>query len=457
MFLLLIFIVFINTALYSMKPPLIGKLTHEDPTHLIASHYHTPSINLKDIFPVIPLLIAHANSNPQALQTLIYYATYNKFLDDADAYQTPSDPFKNMRWDQIDFSFFEQRSPVSPSDYLFWGIYYLIKKITDIESINEQLGIAYLEKAKSDHRALYLLGKLYEYKNDEFKAQSCYNKAQMMGSIPATFSLGLCYLYGFGQIKNIKQALELMKQAAKSDFATAAFYLGLLYETENNFVKQNYNHATFYYEKATQLGCLYAQNSLGVLYLQGNGVPFDIKKGIKLIHNAACIGFAPAQCLMGRYYCTNRYLPQNKEKAKKFFQEAVAQQHMPAYREYGTHLLKGTYLDQDISLGLFYLEIAAGQKDSDAQYELAIHHLNQPGAFNQKVGYKLLKQAHRNHHQTASYLIARLYIEHKPAKQTIGIALMNKLAAQGFPHAQHYVLYGPQARPVSPPEQSASG
>lgn len=129
-------------------------------------------------------------------------------------------------------------------------------------------------------------------KNYEMAAKY-YNKAIDMRNPEAMYNLALLTAKGLGVRKDFSRALELLREAAKYDafdkfnrpvvgVMEAEHSIGLGYE-EGTFTEKNLQMAKHWYEKAILHGNGLSANNLGLMYLNGDGVPKDFKRAEELL------------------------------------------------------------------------------------------------------------------------------------------------------------------------------
>lgn len=104
-------------------------------------------------------------------------------------------------------------------------------------------------------------------------------RAAKQGNAGAQMFLGASYEQGWTGRKNFKQALKWFRKAAAQGDADAENALGQMYENGEG-VKLNYELAARWYRKAAEHvpdfgGAGQGRNNLGLLYMQGLGVPQD--------------------------------------------------------------------------------------------------------------------------------------------------------------------------------------
>ena len=74
-----------------------------------------------------------------------------------------------------------------------------------------------------------------------------------------------------------------------------------------------------------------AQNNLGVMYDNGNGVPENDAEAVKWFRKAADQGYAKAQYNLGLIYFKGEGVPKNDTEAVKWFRKAADQGHDSLY------------------------------------------------------------------------------------------------------------------------------
>jgi serine/threonine protein kinase/TPR repeat protein len=180
---------------------------------------------------------------------------------------------------------------------------------------------------KGHATALTQLGLMYSNgagidKPDLAKAVECFRKAADLGDAAGKFALGECYLFGNkGVAKDEKRGLELMREAAAAGNLRAMTRLGVYMRgagaaKEKEFARTHPGNTTYgqagkeefaeafrLFTQASDRGNLEALGNLGILYLNGEGVPSaNAKKGADLIKkgadggNGTCMYFY-ARCL----------------------------------------------------------------------------------------------------------------------------------------------------------------
>lgn len=115
--------------------------------------------------------------------------------------------------------------------------------------------------------------------------------------------------------------IQALTEKANAGDANAQGLLGFLY-SEGKGVRQDYQQAKQWFEKAAQQGDSMAWVSLGFMYFQGQGERQDYKKAKELWEKAAQQGNAKAQMLLGLMYSEGKGIRQDTQKAKKWFKKS---------------------------------------------------------------------------------------------------------------------------------------
>jgi TPR repeat protein len=104
---------------------------------------------------------------------------------------------------------------------------------------------------RNDPEAYFQLGHIYETTEDHVRSFENYLKAHEGGYKPATNSLGVMYLYGYGVEKDVSTAKNLFEKVANEDH-DAAHNLAVIYR-EGNGVSVDPVKAKEYYELAYKI------------------------------------------------------------------------------------------------------------------------------------------------------------------------------------------------------------
>ena len=115
-----------------------------------------------------------------------------------------------------------------------------------------------------------------------------------------------------------------IRSRAQHGDAEAQFRLGSMYWFGKNGVQRDPAEAVRWYRLAADRGSTEAQVDLGILYLQGQGVPQNYAEALRLLHRAAEKGNTQAQIRMGQMYDDGRGVPRDFIKAHMWWNLAGA-------------------------------------------------------------------------------------------------------------------------------------
>jgi TPR repeat protein len=121
------------------------------------------------------------------------------------------------------------------------------------------------------------------------------------------------------------------KKKAEAGDATAQNNLGLMYDNGNG-VPKDYAEAVKWYRLAADQGLAAAQLRLGLMYDNGDGVPKDSAEAVKWYRLAADQGYATAQFALGAMYWMGKGVPEDLVQAHVWLHIAGANGNQSAKR-----------------------------------------------------------------------------------------------------------------------------
>ena len=159
-----------------------------------------------------------------------------------------------------------------------------------------------------------------------------YRKAAKTGDANAQFRLGNLLYDGYGSTVNHSRpkALAWWESAAKQGHHGAQFKVGDYYERHNDL-----QTALGWYQQAVEQNDPDAQARLGYMYLTGQGVSENPKRGLDYLHHAAEQGNAEGCYLLGVAYISGRTGSRDLGRAEHWFLKAAEQNHPHAPYELG--------------------------------------------------------------------------------------------------------------------------
>lgn len=198
---------------------------------------------------------------------------------------------------------------------------------------------------KNHPRASWLIAqmiyqkKIGDLSKDDLKlAWNYLKKAEKVGSVAATNTIGVCYLNGLvpDEPKSEKKAIEYFKKAISYDYVYAYNNLGKIYEKKGDY-KKAFKYFLFGADKEESWAC----NKVGEYYRTGIASDIDMEKAFKYYNLATEV---PLNILdhwafynLAKYFYLNgnvkAHIEKNVAKATKYFKTAAQKGIMPAYEE----------------------------------------------------------------------------------------------------------------------------
>lgn len=127
------------------------------------------------------------------------------------------------------------------------------------------------------------------------------------------------------------KALVLWSPLAKNGIPEAENDLGLLY-LNGCGVPRDYPTAAQWFREAAQQGLPQAETTLGAMYAEGRGLIKDYGRAFEWFSAAADQGYAEAEYDVGMMYVEGLGVSRNYERALKWFHRAAAQGHTDAQK-----------------------------------------------------------------------------------------------------------------------------
>ena len=164
-------------------------------------------------------------------------------------------------------------------------------------------------------------------------------------------------------------AMRIARPLANQGIARAQEMVGRMYE-QGQGVAQNYGEAYKWYRLAADKGNADAQFSLGKMYANGLGVPPNGREAYKWYDKAAEQGNANAQTFMGDRYSFGLGVPKNDAEAFKWYRLAAEQGHAFAQLSLGSMYHNGKGVPQNYPEAAKWYHKAAEQGIAAAQASL---------------------------------------------------------------------------------------
>lgn len=124
-------------------------------------------------------------------------------------------------------------------------------------------------------------------------------------------------------------------------------------------------------QQAAAKGNVIAQNTLGFLYLNGQGLEQDDKEAIKWFRIAALAGYAAAQYNLAVMYKLGQGIDQSYAESIKWLQASANQDYAEAQANLGNAYYQGSGVIQDYIMAYHWWTLAEQNGAKDVEHKLA--------------------------------------------------------------------------------------
>lgn len=166
----------------------------------------------------------------------------------------------------------------------------------------------------------------------------------------------------------VPQAIDTAAEDAKTlaQKAESGDVAAQLQSAKNYWNQQDFGEAMKWYLKAAEQGDLEAKQSIGAMYVFGQGVDHDFTKAIQWFRESAEQGYAPSQYSLGLRYALGQGVEQDYVEAARWFGLAADQGVSDAQISLGRRYANGEGMPQDNVAAYAWYKIAA-QQNPNAQ------------------------------------------------------------------------------------------
>src|SRR6266576_2275945 len=188
------------------------------------------------------------------------------------------------------------------------------------------------------------------------------------GDPEAETILALAYHSGVLLKNDESEALRLLQRAANQGYMPAEESLGIFYATGIGMPQPNPGEALTWYRKAAQHGSIDAATNLATMYATAGGVPRDLEAAITWFRQAAEAGGAAAQYNLALIYGRGDGVPRDDQQSLQWLVKAANQDVIPALLDLAyryTHPQDGS--KPDVPAGIQRYQKAAELGDGRAQ------------------------------------------------------------------------------------------
>lgn len=243
--------------------------------------------------------------------------------------------------------------------------------------------------------------------------------------------------------QNYSLALSEVSPLAAQGNAAAQNLLGKMYNNGNGIMKDQ-AQAVAWYRKAAEQGHAAAQNNLGVAYYNGDGVPQDYAQAVAWYRKAAEQGVDSAQLNLAIAYEYGNGIPQNYSQAVAWYLKAAEQGMAVAQFNLAVIYNFGKGVPKDQTQAVAWYRKAAEQGFADAQFNLGtLYEKGQgvPQDYAQAVAW--YRKAAEQENTGAQYNLGVMYYKGKGVPQSYAQALAwySKAAEHNHADAQYNLGY----------------
>jgi TPR repeat protein/flagellar basal body-associated protein FliL len=226
-----------------------------------------------------------------------------------------------------------------------------------------------------------------------------YLKLAKGGNEKAQYLVGISYQLGYGgPKKDLRVANYWFSQSANRGYALAQNELGSMYANGNG-VPQDYKEAVEWWTKSAEQGNAMGQFNLGVMYATGKGVPEDDKEAVKWYRKSAEQGNADAQFNLGYTYDNGEGVPEDDKEAVKWYRKSAEQGAVKAQYLLGIMYGAGWGVAEDYVASYAWIIVAKanGQKDVEPSLQFLKQRMSKEQiAEAQKLAKEIFKRTEAN-------------------------------------------------------------
>jgi TPR repeat protein len=188
------------------------------------------------------------------------------------------------------------------------------------------------------------------------------------GNAEAQRIAALMYLNGYGVVKDLQKATELLELAANQSDPKAQYLLGDLLIDKCKKTCPAVKRALPLFHAAHKAGVSEATEALAKIHLMGIGVDRDPQTALPFIKAAAEAGKVRSQRILGLMFFDGDNVPESAELSVKWLEKAAMQGDEVAMGVVGVRYILGEGVSQDVDKGLGWLWLSANSQHPHAQF-----------------------------------------------------------------------------------------
>jgi TPR repeat protein len=185
-------------------------------------------------------------------------------------------------------------------------------------------------------------------------------------------SISFMYENGLGFDQNDEQAVYWIQKAAELGDVYSQFKLAMIYKNGTDSKSQNLGKAVYWLKKSAESNYAIAENELGVMYYNGTGVTQDYAKAIPLFEKAAEQGNANGQYNFGNALENGITVDQNLNEAFKMYTMSAKKGNTKAQSALGMMYFQGKGIPIDLEEAEYWFKKASEKGDPIAQSGLGL-------------------------------------------------------------------------------------
>lgn len=211
---------------------------------------------------------------------------------------------------------------------------------------------------------------------------------------------------------NLELAKDLLLKAAGLGLSEANIDLGVLYERGIGRPVDKVLATTFY-KKASDAGDVEGQYFYGKAIISTGAASDQIQSGLEALNEASAAGYPPAVSAVGDLFRSGTFAPVDAQRALEYYEVAAQGGFVEAFNTIGDIYAFGETGVIDLEQARNWYERAAKLGQIDATYALAILMYNAPDASKTdlRLAYEYAKVASLAWHESAQYLLGKMYLE----------------------------------------------
>lgn len=296
----------------------------------------------------------------------------------------------------------------------------LLIEMTDISEAAYRLGVIYREDIYAPR--------------DYVQALAYFKQAAAVGHIRAELAQVDFYLNGWGIPADVNHAKALLSDLADRGSLPARFKLAAVIEQEGG--AEPSAEALGHLRKAATGGFAPASFRMADFYLRGRGLPQDVERAMRMLHDLSDRDYGPASARLGDLYRDGDNVQLDYSRAISFYELALEQGFERAELRIARMIHNGWGMDRDLKTALAVYLRHGRKGDAGAAYNVGQVMEDLAAERNEPLSADVAKWYQRAHdagHVEAGMRLADLYFFGNGVQQDLArsFAIVSDLSAQG--------------------------